>query len=465
VLERERPVEGAPRITDWLWPFGRVEEGVATRSGGFRPLWREVDSDALDRREFLYPLWRSVEREGAVSTRLMPFYWHDRLPDQWGEDRDTMVLPFLFWGNESSAPEVEGGPPVEHPYFLFFPFGGTVHQKFLADETTFLLFPLYAGTRTGEWRGTHLLWPLVHWGSDGAKRRAWRAWPFYGESVKEGVYERRSVLWPLLHWGVEGMDGKHPVHDWFLWPLVGREHADDGREAWTVLWPFFTWADGPGIRERSLPYPFFRTLRRWETRDGERVETEDLSWFWPFHGRYDRWGEESSRFWAWPLVTWSRVSDGRLDEESFAVAPLWRSVSRTPKEGGPGDSWWKFWPLAEGEARADGSGGWSALSPIPWFRWPEFDANWGVFFELARLRRGPDGSRSTDLLFSLVRDRRGPEGTSHRIPLLWKAENGKAGASWSILEGLLGGETEPGGASSLRLLWFLRIPAGGGGGR
>ena len=462
LLERENPVTGPPRITDWIWPFGHVEESPGYRSSGVRPFWRSVASDAFDRQEVLYPLWKSVRQKGAVNTRLFPLYWYDSQPSHRGPDRDWAVLPFLFWGSEYGPSAVEGGEPVRHSYFLLFPLFGSAHQKFLSDRTTFVLFPLYAGTETGDWRGRHLLWPLVHWGSDGKGRRAFRFWPFYGMSVKEGVYDRRTVLWPIVHGTTEGMDTAHPVHGWLVWPLLGREHADDGHEAWTVLWPFFSWSDGPRARERSLPYPFFRTRTEWTEREGERVEASDLLWFWPFYGRYDRWGEESTRFYAWPFVQSWWTSDGRLDERGTGVMPFWRSVERTPKAGGPGTRDWKLWPLAEGETLPDGSGGWSALAPIPWFRWEEFDANWGFLFELARVRRGADGSRSTDLLFSLIRDRRGPAGTSHRIPLLWKAENGDAGASWSILEGLLGGETAPGGASSLRLLWFLRIPAGGG---
>lgn len=463
VLERERPAEGFPRITDWLWPFGHVEEGTAVRSSGFRPLWRSVDTEKGGRFEVLYPLWRTTEEKGAISHRLFPLLWYDGFPTHYGPDEDAAILPFLFWGTEFEAAAKEGDPPVPRSYFLFFPFWGNLRQKLLSDETTFVLFPLYAGTETGKWRGHHVLWPLVHWGSDGAKRSAFRAWPFYGMSVKEGTYDRRSLLWPFLHWGSEGLDTKHAVSGWLVWPLVGREGGADGYVAWTFLWPFLTFADGPLVEEVSCPYPLFRTRTEYTMREGERVETSDLLWFWPFWGRYDRWGEESTRFYAWPVVRTWWASDGALEEEGVGVIPFWRSLERRPREGGPGTAEWKLWPLAQGESLPDGSGGWSALAPIPWFRWEEFDANWGVFFELARVRRGPDGSRATDLLFSLVRDRRGPRGTSHRIPLLWKASDGEDGASWSILEGLLGGETAPGGGSSLRLLWFLRIPAGGNG--
>lgn len=450
-LERERPVPSAPRITDWMWPFGHVEESAGSRASGFRPLGRSVETDDGSRLEILYPLWRSVERDGAVSRRLFPVLWHDAMPVDGGVDRDTALLPLLFWGSE----------PGQGGYFLLFPLGGTLRGKLLAEETTFVLFPLYAGTRDGKWRGTHLLWPLVHWGSDGERRSALRAWPFWGESTKEGVYERRTVLWPVVHWATEGMDTEHPVSGWLVWPLLGHESSSSGFSSWTVLWPFFSWADGPRSRERSLPFPFWRSRTEW--KDADRAEVlSDLAWYWPFHGRYDRPGEERSRFWLWPLVWWSEVEGGNAVEESFGVMPLWRRVDRTPRGGGPGDGWWKLWPLASGRERADGGGEWSALSPIPWFRWEEFDANWGVFFELARVRRDPDGSRATDLLFSLVRVRSGPRGERHRIPLLWNAENGDAGSSWNLLEGLLGGETGADGRSSLRLLWFLRIPASGG---
>ena len=449
--ERETPVAGAPRTTDWLWPFGHGDDAPASRTSGFRPLWRTVATDSLDRTEVLYPLYRTQEEKGEVVTRLWPLYWHDEMPGEAGPDSDTAVLPFLFWGSD----------PAEGGYFCLFPLAGTVKEKFLSDRTTFVLFPLYAGTRTGDWRGRHPLWPLIHWGSEGTGRRAFRFLPFYGEHTKAGVYSRHTLLWPLVHWAEENLDRPHPVRGWLVWPFYGTEGSDGGYRHRTVLWPLFHWADGPRTYERSLPYPFFRVRREWaEGEEGGEPET-DLFWLWPFYGRFDRRDQEHTRFYAWPLVWSWEVEEGGVREEAFVVAPFWRSIRNEGKGGERLDSRWQLWPLARGEGRADGSSGWSALSPIPWMRWEEFDANWGVFFELARVRRGPDGSRSTDLLFSLLRTRTGPGEEHHRIPLLVRADRDATGQSWSILEGLLGGETAPGGGSSLRLLWFLRIPLSG----
>jgi hypothetical protein len=451
--ERERPVPSAPLITDWLWPFGHGEESAGLRTSGFRPLWRHLETDGGTRTEVLYPLYRTQDERGMVTTRLLPFYWHDEMPHPRGVDSDTAVMPFLFWGHDPAA----GG------YFCLFPIGGTVEQKFLADWTTFVLFPLYAGTRTGDWRGRHVLWPLVHWGSDGKGRSAFRILPFYSEHVKEGVYSRHSLLWPLVHWSREGLDKPHPTSGWLVWPLYGTEGSDDGQRSHIVLWPFFAWADGPRAYERSLPYPFYRVRKEWTKGPDGPVLASDLFWLWPFYGRYDRGDEEHTRFYAWPLVFTSDLREGSMRESSVAVMPFWRDIEREREGGRQVDRWWKLWPLAQGERRDDGSSGWSALAPIPWFRWDAFEASWGIFFELARVRTGPDGSRSTDLLFSLVRSRTGP-GTDehHRIPLVMRADRDATGQSWSILEGLLGGETAADGGTSLRLLWFLRIPLTGG---
>jgi hypothetical protein len=450
--EKERPVTGAPWITDWLWPFGHDEESVAERSAGFRPFYRHYETDRIDRDEVLYPLYRSTVENGVTATRLFPIVWHDHFPTARGDDCDWAVLPILFWGTE----------PEEGSYFCLFPIGGVLRQKLLADKTTIVLFPLYAGTRTGAWRGHHVLWPLIHWGSDGKARHAWRFWPFYGESIKEGVYARHTVAWPIVHWSAEHLDKPHPDYGWMVWPLYGVEADDNGYSAHTALWPFFFWEDGPRAHERSTPYPFYRSRQEWDLdKDGTRTLASDLFWLWPFYGRFDRGDEEHTRFAVWPLLWWSDVASHGGREKAFGLMPLWRDVERTDSKGGPGSRWWKFWPLAEGERLPDGSGGWHSLAIIPWFRWPEFDASWGIFFELARVRHGPDGSRSTDLAFSLIRSRRGPDGEHHRIPLVTRVDRDASGESWSLLEGLLGGETTREG-SSLRLLWFLRIPLSGG---
>jgi len=447
VIERERPVPSAPWTTDWLWPFGHDEDRPPSTSTGFRPLWRRVRTGETERHEVLYPLWRDAAEGEEYHARLFPLYARDRVPSAGGLDTDTVVLPFLWWGDE----------PGQGPYFLLFPLGGTVKQKLLVDEGTFVLFPAYLRTRNGAYRGTHLLWPLVHFGSGGG-RAATRVLPLFSFSDKEGVYRRRSVLWPFVHWSAEDIDTPHPRSGWMAWPFFGRDSSDVSG-ATTLLWPFFQWSDAPRAWARDLPFPFYR---RRVTADEAGATESELLWLWPFHGRFDGPGDRS-RFYAWPLVFTTDVEEAGRRRRGLIVAPFWSRQSAVPLEGGgAGDSWWKAWPLAEGESRADGGSGWSSLSIIPIVRWPEFDANWGVFFELVRRRRDPDGSSSTDLLFSLIRSRRGPGSARVRVPGIFRAESAPGRRSWALLGGLLGGESTLEDGSSLRLLWFLKIPASRG---
>ena len=453
LFERERPVTGAPREWDLVWPFGHGESSPGRSTAGLRPLWRTVRTDRLDRLEVLYPLFHTeTDASGSTYTGVFPLFWRSSMTQRPGVDRDTTILPILFWGTE----------PEEGPYFLLFPLGGTVSQRFLSDHNTFVLFPLYTATRTGKWRGHHVLWPLIHWGSDGENRSAFRFLPFYGHHTRVGVYERNSVLWPIVHWGREELDGKYPVSAWLVWPLVGRQVATDGQTSGVVLWPFFTWSEGPRASDLDFPFPFYRTRKHWvEGEDGRYLE-ETMFWLWPFYGNYWRFDGERSGFSMWPIVWWWTVPRGGPVEEALVVAPIWWDKTIYPSDGGPGRRAWKAWPLVRGRRESDGSYEWSALSPLPWFEWEEFEASWGIFWELARVRQGADGSRATDLLFSLIRERVGPEGERRRVPIVAAASSDAEGQRWSFFEGLLGGETDARGASSLRLLWVLRIPLGGG---
>ena len=456
LYERDRPIPPAPLMTDVLLPFGHGESSTGLETRGVRPLWRSFESDAAVGTEILYPLYRTRDERGEVLTRLFPIYWHDEFRRMDGSvDSDTALFPFFLWGSD----------PDEGGYFLFFPFGGTLNQKLLDQRMTVVLFPLYVRTANDDWRGNHVIWPLIHWGSDGKDLHAWRFWPLYAENHHDGLFHRHSLLWPLIHWNEEDLNKAHPTKSWAVWPLAGYEGSvNDEQYQATVLWPFFTWADGPRAWERSIPFPLFRRRMEWESTDrqGNPILTSELLWLWPFYGAFDREDANHTRFYAWPLVfTWD-IAESGLREKGTVINPFYRSVVHETVGGEPVDRWWKLWPLAEGERRRDGTAGWSALSPIPWFRWPEFDANWGIFFELARRRSAPDGSRSTDLLFSMIRSRTGPAGEHHRIPLVMRADRDRTGQSWSILEGLLGGETDAGGRSSLRLLWLLRIPLSGG---
>ncbi|MHC4924378.1 MAG: hypothetical protein ACYTG4_09930 [Planctomycetota bacterium] len=460
VLERERPVPSAPRSTDWLAPFGHNEEHVGETWTGFRPFYRRVEGEREGRTEILFPLYRSVEDEYGHRARLFPLVWDDLLEFTDGPDRGSAVLPLVWWGNE----------PETGAYFLFLPFGGTAKQKFLTDESTFVLFPLYVGTRTGEYEGTHLVWPLVHWGSGGGKS-SFRVLPLFMTGQKDGVHERRKLLWPIIHWGTEDMDTAHPRSHWMVWPLIGRDTSEVSSGT-TLLWPFFSWFDGPRSWGRDLPFPFYRR-RVIEDEDGEK--TLDLLWLWPFYGRSLAGKEthldmhdfavqvparEELRWYAWPLVWDLEERNDDMHFTSFVIAPIWtRRVTRRPEHEQPHVRT-KFWPLFRSEVQHDGSVEWSSLSIIPMFHWRHFEANWGIFWELVRRRDDPDGSWSTDLLFSLIRMRGGPQGSRFRVPGLFCTESDDEGSRWSLLEGLVGHESKPDGSSSLQLLWFLDIPVG-----
>ncbi len=448
--EREQPVPEGPWTWDVLWPFGHGEARAGERTSGVRPLFRNVTTDRAQRLEVLYPLYRDTREEEARSLVLFPFLWHDALGSGEGRDTDTAVAPLLWWGSE----------PGQGGYFLLFPLGGTVKQKFLLDEGTFVLFPAYLRTRNGDYRGTHLLWPLIHSG-EGGGRSAFRVLPFWSRSDQHGAYRRRALLWPFVHWGDEGLSDPDPRSRWLVWPLVGHEASASGASgAWTVLWPFFQWADGPRATARDLPFPFFRTR---EVRgEGGSVESS-LLWFWPFWGR-SRGPEGSSRFLLWPVhMAFDDVRGARRTASTY-VNPFWLRVERGPVDGPPEEIAWRFWPLVSGTERADGSLEWSALAPLPFVRWPELEANWGVFWELLRRRRAADGSTATDALFSLVRHRAGPAGWRFRIPGLFAVGGSPAGSvSWRAVEGLVGVDADRSGSSTLRLLWFLRIPFPGGG--
>jgi hypothetical protein len=442
--EFERPVPSANRTADFFWPIGHREDRPGFDDFRLRPFWRTVRTDESEIHQVLYPLYRQERRDDSFRSRLFPIFWRDRIDRPEGSDIDTAVAPFLWWGSD----------PAEGSYFLFFPFGGTVRRKFFVEEGTFVLFPLYLGTRTGGYSGTHLLWPLAHFG-EGDGLRVRRFYPFYAEARKEGKWEEFAAPWPFVQWGSSGWGTPAAESHWAVWPLYGERDGVETR-ARTVLWPFFQWADGPRQSALDLPFPFFR---RRDTFGADGAPESSLRWWWPLHGRFDGPGDRS-RFWLWPIAMSDESWSSGRRQGGFHLNPFWASRWSGPADGStPPHRWWKLWPLAKGDVRPDGGTDWSVLSPIPIVRWEEFDANWGVYFELLRRRSDPDGSTATDLLFSLVRRRTSPEGERHRVPLLWSVERGKEGSSWKLLEGLLGGETDAGGGSSLRLLWFLRIPA------
>src|SRR6185503_11387218 len=183
----------------------RAVFGIASKTTGkdggvldaIRPLVARVqDGKGAEKVHVLSPIVVHGESATREKTTVWPLFFEQAFGDEEARDRDTSdddtaIFPFLLWGHE----------PSQGSYFAFFPVYGTLKGKLLADRVDFVLFPLYAHTDADEWHSTHLLWPLVAWGSS-PTRSHFRVMPLWSQSDSPRK-SSRTLLWPIGQWSTE----------------------------------------------------------------------------------------------------------------------------------------------------------------------------------------------------------------------------------------------------------------------
>ncbi|MCE9634177.1 MAG: hypothetical protein K8T90_00600 [Planctomycetes bacterium] len=381
------------------YPGGALESAI-------RPLVVERSAPgATHVREFLPPIAVQTESDIRRRVRVWPLFGTDSVGDDAERaagqtDDDTMLLPFVGWGQE----------PGQDPWWMAFPFYGHLRQKLFSDEIEFAAFPIWAHTRDGDWQSTHLLWPLIAWG-DGNGRSHRRVLPFWSQSDGPNG-SRRTALWPIVHWNTETR-GDRTFDGWFVFPAVGHRTSRDGTfEEWTALWPFFEWSDDArsGDRFRSILFPFYRAMDRPEAHESSR-------WWWPAYGTYTS-DTETSAFYAWPIVWTGEYRGDKRTSRHTLVVPFWMERESGPKSGPSDQREVRSWPLFSFEHKASGEETLRVPEIIPVFGWRAGETAWADLVTLFHHRSDTEGRVAWDGPLGIVRWRRSETGAS-KLTLLW----------------------------------------------
>jgi hypothetical protein len=390
-------------VEEQRWPQGDLLSAI-------RPLVVEAQSPGRPlRRNYLPPLAVHSESDVRHRTRVWPIFGMDSLGtagerERGESDDDTMLLPLVGWGSEPGQPS----------WWMVFPLGGHLEQKIFSDQIDFVLFPIWARTRTGDWHSTHVLWPLICWG-EGEGRSHARFIPFWSQT--DGPKSsQRTLLWPIVHWGTETR-GDRTFDGWFVFPAVGHRTSRDGSYSeWTALWPFFYWSDDEknGDRTRGILWPFHKETERPEAGISS-------TWWWPFWGDYNS-PTETSAFYAWPIVWKGQYEEGegataRTSRRLFVV-PLWMERESGPAGGAPDSKDLRSWPLFSFERTRSGEETLRVPDLIPFFGWQAGETAWSDLFALFKMRSDDQGRKAWDLPFGIVRYRRDAAGAS-KLTFLW----------------------------------------------
>ena len=401
----------------------RAAFGLASRTRGedggllsaIRPFVAKVqDGTGREKLHVLAPIGSHTRNAKGEKTTAWPLFFDDVFGTEveharGTSDDDTAILPFLMWGRD----------PEEGSYFASFPFGGTLKGKLLADRIDFVAFPAWASTRTGDWRSTHVLWPLIAWGESPARSHA-RFLPFWSQSDSP-ARSSRTLLWPIGNWGTQTKDGR-TFDSWFVFPLAGRRTTRDGEfREWTALFPFFEFShdDRTGDDSRAVLWPIHKHV----LRPGQ----SETTWWWPAWGTYDSPTEHSS-FYAWPVVWESAVTSGRYVHRHMYVVPVWMHRSTETAAGEPVDEEVRAWPFFDWRRRGDGYETVRVPEIFPFFGWEPGETLYADLLSLVRWRGDREGRVAWDGPLGAVRYRRSASGAA-KLTLLWWIEIPLGGGS------------------------------------
>lgn len=402
-----RSAEGTEAASSqWLGPLIYTQAGPG-ESAGLRPLYQQTRTGDLEQRNALYPFftWR---REGEYRSFSFFQLVNSRADAEDPEHQDHRfdVWPFYF--------SREADNPADS-YRAFFPFGGTIKNRFGKDQINFVLFPFYAHTEKNERLVTHAPWPFLRF-IDGAGHHGFEFWPLFGRSGRDEDYDRQFYLWPLIYKSATNLSEETPDVKIGALPFYTRD-TGPGYISETYAWPFF------GYAHRTIPYRY-----------------DEQRYFWPFlvQGRGDdrrvnRWApfythsviKGSDKTWLlWPLYRHQHwQADGVAQQKNQLLFFLYWSLAQQSLANPAAAPAHKthLWPLFSSWNNGAGRRQVQALSPFEVF----FPGNetvrqlWSPLFAVYRYERYPDASARHSVLWNALTYRHSPMAKEfHLGPLL-----------------------------------------------
>ncbi len=433
-----------------LGPLFKLESKARETEFSLRPLlfhaW-ETGGDATVT-EVLYPIGSGKTGKGLTAFQGLQLLQYDFGEAEEGSDNEFMLFPFLFFGEH----EERGS------FFAFFPFGGTLYEKFGRDEIHFTLFPLFGQTVRGKTTTTNILYPILA-RIQGEDERGYKIWPLYGESEKDGVYRKQFALWPIFYRQELGLNSENPRRKFGLLPLYASDLSPQRNERF-VLWPFFSHIEDQrrGYEEWNFPWPLVR-VSSGRYKEGLRVL--------PLYAD-ERVGAGRNRWFLWPFYKIEEIdSDAFYRRRDRVLFFLYSDLVEQSKEDLAQPKRRRaLWPLFQYESKR-GVHHFSTLALAePFF--PDnggINRNWAPLWRLYQVRWDDDGNEISSLFWNLYwKERRGENVAWELFPLVEYRKERQQLMELSLFKGLMALRRE-GGEQRLHLFYLpWGIPLGGNGG-
>lgn len=417
-------------------PFIKYEEKGPETEYALRPLfYRAVDEEGVSQTDVLYPVFGHKREKESSSFNFFLLLNYDFGERESGTRNRSYLFPFLFYGQEEQG-----------SYKAFFPIGGTMYNWFGRDRISFTLFPLYSQTQRGETVVDNYLWPFFA-RINGPDESGYKVWPIYGESSKQGVYEKRFFLWPIFYAERSRLNTGDPLVKRAAWPFyVSEESADFSYRA--VLWPFFSKSvnHAKGYEVLNAPWPLVRITR------GEKYYGRK---FLPFHSD-ETMDARRERWYLWPLYKIETLSTELIERRRDRVLFFLYSDTKENKwETGGYKRRVDLWPLF-GYQRVNGVSHLHILSLVE----PFFPSNqsierlWSPLWRIYQQKWDEQGNQVVSLLWNLYwHERRGDQVAWELFPLLSYRKESAVEKDVSFMKGLVRYQRD-GEAKELKLFYL-----------
>ena len=377
----QRSLDNGDNVRDYLAPLGySLREGGATRGRVLNVFW---NSNAESKSFWFAPFYtQGRTREGKDYWALIPFY--GELP------RLLMVhdVKFVMF-------------PIYTTYrntfvkrsFVLWPFFGWIDDEKRGDETQRKnFFPIYGTSRKGDWQHTYALWPF--WNFNRSAEGAW----------EKGTSWMLFPLWARTRTDRESQDMFIPP--FFAWG--SRTNVFGKTTRVRAPWPFLQYEEGPLISKRDA-WPLYGSR---VTRNASKT-SENKSWYalWPFVGVESAKSENTltrSRWLAPVYYEQFRELKDAKESALFGARPSDAALVKAV-EGSLRASkthYQRVWPLFAFR-EADGAFSFETLALWPQQHGGGITRCWAPFWTLYARNGNKEGAVDNDLLWGLARWGRG----------------------------------------------------------
>jgi hypothetical protein len=401
-------------------PFVKYEEKGPETEYALRPLfYRAVDEDGVSQTDVLYPVFGHKRDKDASSFHIFHLLNYDFGKRETGSRNRSYLFPFLFYGEEEQG-----------SYAAFFPLGGRLYNWFGRDRISFTLFPLYSQTQRDETIVNNYLWPFFA-RIKGPDESGFKVWPIYGQSSKQGVYQKRFFLWPVFFSEDSRLDTENPVEKRAVWPFYVSEESNESSYR-ALLWPFFSKKVDrvKGYESISAPWPLVRITK------GDKYHGLKLL---PFYSD-ETMDARRERWYLWPLYKIENLSTELIERRRDRVFFFLYSDTKENKwETGDYKRRIDLWPLF-GYQRVNGVSHLHVLSLVE----PFFPSNqsierlWSPLWRVYQQKWDEQGNRVVSLLWNLYwHEKRGDQVAWELFPLLSYRKESALQKDVSFLKGLV----------------------------